>query len=191
MRHLLANLAVYALAAGLIIGSLLFAWVRSQQYVIAHQEVIEPREYVAATDPSEFDWEDFGKRVYVANCQNCHGSTGLGRDRYPGIRGQGAVVTADGGREYLARVMIYGLVTSNYPAPMPPMPNLTDAQIAAVNNYILTHFDDADAHDDLTLYVPQEVAAERGRTYSDREIGQQRPAVPLPDVLTEQQPPRR
>jgi mono/diheme cytochrome c family protein len=186
MRHVFANIAVYVLAVGLLAGAALFAWVRSEQLIISSERASELQDYVVAASPDQFDWEAFGERVYVANCQNCHGSRGTGRFEYPPLHGQGAVVAAERGREYLMRVMLYGLWTGAHDAPMPPMPNLTDAQIAAVNNYVLTYFDDPGRYDpEVRLYIPSEVAAQRGLGLSERDMGRQRPAVPLPAALAE------
>lgn len=184
MRHLLANLATYIIAAGLLLGSVLFAWARSGQLVLATERAVEPPEFVGAEDPAQFDWERFGRAVYVANCQNCHGSDGHGRDVYPPVHGMSAHLAEEGGRAYLTRLVLYGLWTGAHPAPMPPMPNLSDAQIAAVNNYLLTRFDDPAAWPEGTrLYVPADVRAERGLQLRERDVGRQRPAVPLPDAL--------
>jgi mono/diheme cytochrome c family protein len=178
MRHLLANIAVYVLAGGLVVGSVLFAWARSQQLVFATERAVEPPAYIAADSPEVFDWEDFGERVYVANCQNCHGSAGTGRDVYPPVVGQGAMLAAEGGRAYLTRLVIYGLWTGTHSAPMPPMPHLSDAQIAAVNNYITTRFDAG--VDTQHLYIPRDVSAERGLRLSERDVGRQRPMLRTP-----------
>jgi mono/diheme cytochrome c family protein len=188
MRHLLANLAVYVLATGLVVGSVLFAWIRSQQIVIATEPMIEPPEYFAAGRPEEFDWEDFGRQVYIANCKNCHGLVGGGRDVYPGLVGQIDVFAAPGGREYLSRVIVYGLATPRQRAPMPPMPHLSDAQIAAVNNYVLTRFDHAARlPDELQLFVPRDVRRVRGEDLSERDVGRMRPDVPPAGALSGEQ----
>jgi len=187
VRHVFANLATYALAVGLVLGALLFAWARSGQFVFATERAVEPPEYVAAADPDEFDWELFGRAVYVANCQNCHTADGGGRAMYPPVQGMSAHHGEPGGREYLTRLVLYGLATGIHQAPMPPMPNLSDAQIAAVNNYLLTRFDDPERWPEgARLYIPSEVRTQRGLGLSEREMGRQRPAVPTPDVLAGQ-----
>lgn len=176
MRHVIANLAVYVLASGLVLAAVLFAWARSNQLTLTSQPALEPREYAAATTVAEFDWQALGERVYVANCQNCHGTKGQGLDRYPGVTGMSALLAAEGGREYLIHLVVYGARTGRHPAPMPPMPTLSNAQVAAVNNHLLTRFDEAPAGN--ALFIPAEVAAERGLRLSERDVGERRPEVP-------------
>jgi cytochrome c553 len=184
MRHLLANLAVYILAAGLVIGSLLFAWMRQAQIAIATERLIAPPHFAAAEDPGGFPWMAIGERVYIANCKNCHGTDGRGRDIYPPIRGQIAVFTAPGGKDYLAHVILDGLATRMHPAPMPPMPHLSDVQIAAVNNFMLTSFDyPARLPEQPPLYIPADVRRLREHGLSERDVGHMRPPVPLPREL--------
>jgi len=184
MRHLYANLAVYVLAGSLLLLSMLFAWIRSDQLILATETSVEPPGFAEAVEPDDFPWREIGERVYVGNCQTCHGASGTGRDVYPPVVGQGAVVEAEGGREYLIRVMLYGLATGTHGAPMPPMPHLSDTQIAAVNNFMLTRFEHpARPATDLPLFVPSEVAAERGRRLRERDVAAMRPDVPSPREL--------
>lgn len=184
MRHVLANLAAYVLVAGLLLGAVLFAWVRSEQLLIAKATAVEPEAYASATDAEAFEWEAFGERVYGANCQNCHTVDGSGRGMYPPVQGMTAHLAGPGGREYLTHVVLYGLASGAHAAPMPPMPELSDAQVAAVNNYLLTRFSDwRAAPDSARLYVPADVRAQRGLTYSEQDVAARRPAVPLPAEL--------
>lgn len=180
MRHLLANVATYALAVGLVIGAALFAWARSAQLVVATEPEVEPLAYASAAAPDGFDWPAFGARVYRANCQNCHTADGGGRGMYPPVRGMPAHLAAPGGRDYLVDVVLYGLATGLHDAPMPPMPELTDAQVAAVTNHVLTRFGDARG---ARLYVPADVATRRGRADGEHDVGARRPPVPPPAAL--------
>lgn len=184
MRHFFANLAVYVLAGALLLLSVIFAWIRSEQVVLATEGAIESPRHAEVSHPQDFPWEEIGERVYVANCAACHAIDGTGRETYPPVTGQSEVFLAPGGREYLIHVMLYGLWTRQHRAPMPPMPNLSDVQIAAVNNYILTRFDNIERiPGDVPLYIPAEVAAERGRAWRERDVGPRRPDVPLPADL--------
>ena len=184
MRHVIANLATYALAVGLVAGAALFAWGRSAQLVIATEADVEPSETVPPRSVTAFAWREFGADVYRANCQNCHTVDGSGRGMYPPVQNQTAHLGAEGGRGYLVDVLLYGLYTGAYGAPMPPMPELSDAEVAAVTNYVLVQFAvRGTAPDTSRLYLPRDVAARRGRGLSERDVAATRPAVPTAEAL--------
>ena len=184
MRHVVANLATYALVASLAVAVALFAWGRSAQLVVATEADVEPAQTVAVTSPAAFDWRAFGESVYAANCQNCHTADGSGRGMYPPVQNQAVHLGAEGGRGYLVDVALYGLYTGEYGAPMPPMPELSDAEIAAVSNYVLVRFAAPDAAPDSgRLYVPRDVRQRRGRGLSENDVATTRPPVPTADAL--------
>jgi mono/diheme cytochrome c family protein len=184
MRHLVANLATYALALGLAVGAALFAWGRSAQLVIATEADVEPAQTIEVTSASVFSWRAFGARVYLANCQNCHTADGSGRGMYPPVQNQAAHLRAEGGRGYLVDAVLYGLYTGTYGAPMPPMPELSDAEIAAVTNYVLVQFAArGTAPDTSQLYLPSDVAERRGRGLSEWDVAETRPSVPSAEEL--------
>ena len=184
MRHVLANIVIYVLIAGLALGAVLFAWARSEQLVIARERDVEPRAPREITRVADFAWVDFGRDVYRANCQNCHAADGSGRGMYPPIQRMSAHLGAGGGRDYLVNLVLYGLYTGTYGAPMPPMPELSDAEVAAVNNYLLTQFAAAgSAPDTGRLYLPREVGAARGRGLSEWDVAATRPEVPTAEEL--------
>ena len=184
MRHLLANIATYALAAGLALGAALFAWARSEQLVIATEADVEPSKTIEVTSMTAFDWRAFGEGVYLANCQNCHTVDGSGRGEYPPVQNLTAHLGAEGGRGYLVDVALYGLYTGEYGAPMPPMPELSNAEIAAVTNYILVQFAArGTAPDTSRLYLPSDVDARRGRDLSEWDVAATRPPVPTAEAL--------
>lgn len=183
MRHLLANVATYVLAIGLALSAALFAWVRSEQLMLATAVEVEPQHYATATRPGAFVWPAFGAGVYRANCQNCHMADGGGRGMYPPVQGMEAHLASPGGRAYLVDLVLYGLATGLHDAPMPPMHELTDAQIAAVTNHVLTRFGTLEATAPA-LYTPADVAARRGRGDRERDVGARRPPLPAPDALS-------
>lgn len=180
MRHFLANLFLYLLTAALLAGSALWAYVRSEHFVVERAvDRIPPRPAREITTLADFDWADFGRRTYRVNCQNCHTVDGSGRGMYPPVQRMTAHLAAAGGRDYLINLNLYGLYTGAYGAPMPPIPELSDAEIAAVTNYILTAFaPEGERPDPDQLFLPREVAALRGRAFSEREVARRRPAVP-------------
>jgi hypothetical protein len=103
---------------------------------------------------------------------------------YPPVQNQTAHLEAEGGRGYLIDVALYGLYTGEYGAPMPPMPELSDAEIAAVTNYVLVQFAvPRAAPDSARLYVPSDVAARRGRSLSEWDVAAMRPSVPTAETL--------
>ena len=174
MRHFLANVFLYVLVIGLLAGSALWAYVRTEQLVITRRPALPERPYAAPASVAEFAWEDFGRHAYRINCQNCHTADGGGRGMYPPVRNLTAHLDAAGGRDYLIDLHLYGLYTGTYGAPMPPMPELSDAEIAAVLNYILTAFAPAPEK----LFLPTDVAARRGQSLSEQDVARRRPAVP-------------
>ena len=180
MRHLLANAFVYGLTAALILGSLLWAWARSEQLVIARETEVEPSFTADVDSPVSEAYLDFGRRVYVANCQNCHTADGSGRGMYPPVQNQAAHLSAEGGRDYLVDIYLHGVYTEVYNAPMPPMPELSNAEIAAVNNYILTAFAaEGRVPDAGQLYRPEDIAARRGGPdLSEWDVADARPDIP-------------
>lgn len=184
MRHVLANIVTYALVIGLAVGAGLFAWARSEQIVIATEADVEPAETVPPESVTAFAWRDFGEATYLRNCRNCHTVDGSGRGMYPPVQNQTAHLAEEGGRGYLMDLVLYGLSTGEYGAPMPPMSELSDAEIAAVTNYILVQFAvSGTAPDTSRLVLPRDVAARRGRGLSERDVAQTRPPVPTAEVL--------
>ena len=178
MRHLLAHLFTYALVAALIIGSLLFAWMRSEQLVVAREADVEPEEFLESIEPTAADWLAFGKRTYRANCQNCHTVDGSGRSMYPPVQRMAAHLDAPGGREYLIDLNLHGVYTGTYGAPMPPMPELSNVEIAAATNYIMTAFAPPGGAPDTTRWFRAgDVQARRGRTLSEWEVAASRPRI--------------
>ncbi|THH37975.1 c-type cytochrome [Neolewinella litorea] len=184
MRHILAHIFTYALAIGLVVGAVLFAWVRSEQLVIAREADVEPRVLDQDTDFTSPAWLAFGERTYRVSCQNCHTVDGSGRGMYPPIQRMAAHLRAEGGRDYLLNVTLHGLYTGTYGAPMPPMPELSDAEVAAVNNYILLQFaGGAQEPGAANLFRPSEVSARRGQHLSEWEVARMRPPIPTAEAL--------
>lgn len=112
-----------------------------------------------------------GGAIYTANCMACHQATGLGIPGvFPPLAGHAPeLYRIPGGREYLIKSILYGLLGPitvdgrTYNAPMPAFPRLSDADIAAVLNYILTAWgNEALLPADFAPLTPQEVTALRG-----------------------------
>jgi mono/diheme cytochrome c family protein len=156
MRHFLANILTYAIAAFLFLGAAAFAWMRTAQLTI----ITEPDVVVRyAPGDASFQWQDLGAGSYRRNCANCHGRAGGGWDEYPAVDLAGEMLRTPDGREYLIDLHLYGLTSNRWGAPMPPMRHIHDVELAAVINYIATRFGNAPGED---LLVPDDVAARRG-----------------------------
>ena len=103
---------------------------------------------------------------------------------YPPVRNLAVHLDAEGGRGYLIDLVLHGLYTGEYGAPMPPMPELSDAEIAAATNYTLVAFArDVEPPGAGRLYASGEVTARRGRELGEREVARTRPSVPSAAAL--------
>jgi mono/diheme cytochrome c family protein len=172
MRHFLANIMTYAIAAALILGAAAFAWMRNAQLALVTETDVIAR--FAPAPSGEFRWHELGGISYQRNCANCHGTSGRGWDEYPGLQPAAAILAAPGGREYLVDLHLYGLTSDRWGAPMPRMQHLHDVELAAVINYVLTEFGGF-AHGEL--FVPEDVAERRGRRLSPRDVNRNRPLL--------------
>lgn len=134
----------------------------------------------SATDAS-------GQAVY-ANCVSCHQASGAGiPGAFPPLAGGHAadLAIADGGRNYLVHALIYGVqgqmtvAGMTYNGVMPAWPQLSDDQIAAVLNYIVSTWDNAEVlPDDFAAFTADEVAASRGEGLAGAQVLELRPNVP-------------
>lgn len=174
MRHLVANIAIYAIAGLLLGGAALFAYARSAQLVLSDEEAV-----LARFDPSpelDFEWETIGGGSYIRNCMNCHGREGEGWDQYPAVAHAGGIFVVPGGREYLVDVHLYGLTSDRWRAPMPPMGHIQDVELAAVLNYLLTNFGNEHVLPaDAEMYRPADVKARRGLGLDPWRVNERRP----------------
>lgn len=90
-----------------------------------------------------------GAAVYAANCAACHQASGAGvPGAFPPLADGHApeVLAADGGRAYLIRAVVFGVQGpievqgQTYAGLMPSWQQLSDAEIAAVLNHVLTEW---------------------------------------------------
>jgi mono/diheme cytochrome c family protein len=125
-----------------------------------------------ATPAADFDWQQIGETTYIQNCSACHQADGQGiPGAFPPLAGHiPNLYNADGGREYLIKVVLYGLQGQidvngmTYNGAMNPWGQLSDEQIAAA----LNHFNPIQ---------PDEVAAQRGLGLTGPQVLESRPAV--------------
>ncbi len=172
MRHILANVITYAIAALLFVGAGLFAWMRSSQLTITNERALLARFEPAPAH--EFLWRELGESSYERNCANCHGPDGAGWDQYPPVTLRPGALTVPGGREYLIDVQLYGLESGRWGAPMPPMRHLKDVEIAATLNYIVSRFS-AESPDSTLLYAPTDIAERRTSRSTPADVNRRRP----------------
>lgn len=119
-----------------------------------------------------------GKAVYDAHCAACHQPDGAGAlglaPPLAGTLGQRMAVPA--GRQYVAGVVIAGLAGKLeskgvvYEGIMPAWPQLSDAELAAVLNYVLNTFNAADLPAAHQPIAADELAAPRAKKPTAREL---------------------
>lgn len=127
-----------------------------------------------------------GQAVYV-NCQACHQADGSGiPSAFPPLNGHvPELLAADGGREYLLQVVLYGIqgpitaLGGDYNAVMVAWGSLGDAEVAAVANYVSTAWDNSfpDAQEPFTA---ADVAAQRGNPLTPTEVHAARQTLAVP-----------
>lgn len=140
-------------------------------------------EEVAAAQTS-FDWEELGASTYAANCVSCHQDTGLGIvGAFPPLAGHiPDLYNAEGGREYIINVVLYGLQGeinvdgTAYNGIMNPWAQLSDEEIAATLNHELTSWDNEALLEDFTPLLPEEVAVLRDQGLAPADVLSLRPA---------------
>ncbi|UCH27720.1 MAG: c-type cytochrome [Trueperaceae bacterium] len=132
--------------------------------------------------------EALGESVYTANCSACHQATGQGLvGAFPPLQGHAVdLYGAEGGREYLIDVLLYGLqgpitvAGTSYSGVMPAWQQLGDEEIAAVLNYALTAWgNDAVLPGGIELYRAEEITARRGTGLSPQDVYERRQTLAL------------
>ncbi|MDR9390917.1 MAG: cytochrome c [Trueperaceae bacterium] len=128
-----------------------------------------------------------GEAVYATVCASCHQASGAGvPGAFPPLNGghAAALATADGGRGYLVRSLLYGLQGEivvdgmTYAGAMPAWSTLSDAEVAAVLNYVTSAWDNADALDaTFEPFTPDEVAAAQGEGLAATDVVELRPTL--------------
>lgn len=172
MRHVIANLFTYVLAGLLLIGSAVFAWIRSSQLVISDEASALAR--FEATPEAAEAWRALGERSYEANCRRCHGADGQGWDQYPPLTDVGRIAAAPGGRDYLIALHLFGVASDRWRAPMPAMGHMHDIELAAVVDHVLTRFGDAPPIGAAPI-SSRELAARRATPMSPYQVSARRP----------------
>ncbi len=169
MRHLLGNIALYVIALFLVCAAALFGWVRSTQIVVS-DEATSLERFEPAPE-KKFVWAQLGEKGYMRNCVNCHGIEGKGWDQYPGLGVSASYYQSPGGRDYFVNLHLYGLTSERWGAPMPPMGHIQNTELAAIINYVVTHFGNEEIiKPDTELLSPADIAQRRGRGLAPAEV---------------------
>lgn len=131
-----------------------------------------------------FIWEEDGARVFGTFCASCHMANGVGIPGvFPPLSGGHLhdLIGREGGREVLLGTILYGLAGeisvdgTVYNGAMPSWAHLSDEEIAAVLNHVLTAWSEADT--DVPLFGPGDVAEARGLDLAPADVLAQRAAA--------------
>ena len=129
-----------------------------------------------------------GETVFTTNCAACHQQNGQGvPGAFPPLAAHAPVLaTAEGGRDYLANVLLYGLMGQievagqTYNGVMPPWQQLSDQQLADVLNYVLSAWDNAAMlPEDFAAFSAADVTAQRETQLSSQQVYEQRQRLEL------------
>jgi mono/diheme cytochrome c family protein len=121
-----------------------------------------------ASDGEAAQYED-GAAVFSASCSVCHGARGAGTPGIapPLLANPARYATLPEGRRQLALTVLYGMFgditveQKHYNFKMPEFPQLEDARLAAVLNYVV--FELAHAESGVKPIEASEIAAERSK----------------------------
>jgi mono/diheme cytochrome c family protein len=116
-------------------------------------------------------------RAVFNNCVGCHQPTGAGiTGRFPPLaRHVPDILRAPGGREWIIQVLLYGLqgpITVRgvrYNAVMPAHAHLSNAELAAVLNFISTQWGNA-FPPRQTAFTAAEIQAQRARVMTPHQV---------------------
>ncbi len=130
-----------------------------------------------------------GEGVYNGNCASCHQATGAGvPGAFPPIAGHAPeLALAEGGREYLVNLLLYGLQGEiqisgqAYNGAMPAWAQFSDDELASTLNYVLSSWGNAEAlPPEYAAFTADEVAAQRDAALSTAEVYELRQTLELP-----------
>jgi len=127
-----------------------------------------------------------GESVYGANCSSCHQTTGEGLPgAFPPLAGHVPdILAAEGGRDYLVNVLLYGLQGEiqmgggTYNSVMPGWQQLSDQELADVLTYISTAWENTPP-EGFQLFSADEVADQRDAGLSPQQVYELRQALNL------------
>lgn len=159
--------------------------VEAEEY---EEEVLLAQQRLEQAQASNETWRVSGEAVYASNCTGCHQANGQGiAGAFPPLTEHTVdLLRADGGREYLINLQLYGLqgpievLGANYNGNMPAWKQLSNDDIADVLNYTLhTWGNDELLPDDFEVYSAAEIAALRDQDLDADAMYAQRQALGL------------
>jgi mono/diheme cytochrome c family protein len=126
-----------------------------------------------------------GSQLFASNCIVCHQPDGKGvQGIYPPLNETvGSYVKLKAGRAYLAHVPSFGLAGQidshgeSFDSNMPPLTQLTDDEIAAVINYVLTKYNQSILPGKFKPLTPGEVHGYRAKPMSETDVHGERAAL--------------
>jgi mono/diheme cytochrome c family protein len=135
---------------------------------------------LAQTAPpaGDFQWQALGARTYEIYCSGCHQRSGRGiAGGFPPLAGHAPQLLEQKGSAYMARLVLFGLSGSievegtPYNGVMPAWSSLSDDQIAAVIDQVLTAWDN-DKHlpKEFKPILPSEIAAARAENMTSEQV---------------------
>ena len=119
-----------------------------------------------------------GAKLYGQYCQSCHQPTGLGVPGvFPSLKGLDQLAKEEKGRVCLIRVVLFGLQgplkvgSATYNGVMPGYGQLSDAEVAALLNYVLSSFGNRNPKP----ISPEEVKRLRASPLKPQDVAKTRP----------------
>ena len=145
-----------------------------------------------------FPWQTVGLEAYTNTCAACHQPNGQGvPDTFPALAGHAPTLVAlPGGRDYLARLVLYGLqgpITVNGKQFSGAMPawgeTMNDTQLAGALDYVLHSWGNEQALPaDFKPFTAADIAAARATKLTAAEVYALRerimPATPVPSLAS-------
>jgi mono/diheme cytochrome c family protein len=147
----------------------------------------------ASADDATFPWQDIGAQTYAGTCAACHQTNGEGvASTFPPLAGHAAkVVSRPGGRDYVIRLVLFGLegpiVADGKPfnQVMPAWEGiLNDEQLAGALDYALNSWgNDKALPVGFQPITPAEIAASRPTKMTATGMHELRERI-MPDAAT-------
>jgi hypothetical protein len=161
------NRATYILSFLLVVCTFGFALLRSSGVVLFVSEAAFAQEVV-----TEFDWQVLGAEVFSESCAGCHAE----------LTYIPQIVSAEGGRDYLAYFMVYGVqgqlsiagrdTTNRHRS----YAETSNEDLAAVMNHMLIAWgNDANLPEGLEFYTPAELEVIKADETTGEEVVMMRP----------------